>query len=120
MHANLPPVPLLRLGPSLRYVGETEATIWVETDQPCEVEILGRKARTWHVEGHHYALVYIEGLEPGTTTEDSVALHGEVVGPRASALFPRSATRTPKGGEKIRMLFGSCRVAAPHEPPYSL
>ena len=32
----------LVLGPLLRYVGETEATVWVETDEPCEVEILGR------------------------------------------------------------------------------
>ena len=32
----------LVLGPLLRYVSETEATIWVETDAPCEVEILGR------------------------------------------------------------------------------
>jgi hypothetical protein len=119
-HANLPPVPLLRLGPALRYVGETEATIWVETDQPCEVQILGRKARTWEVEGHHYALVYIEGLEPGTTTPYDVALDGTIVWPQATALFPRPAIRTPKEGEKVRMLFGSCRVAAPHVPPYSL
>jgi len=113
-------VPLLRLGPALRYVGETEATIWVETDGPCEVEILGRKARTWHVEGHHYALVYIEGLEPGTTTPYSVALDGDIVWPQATALFPRPVIRTPKAGERVKMLFGSCRVAAPHVPPYSL
>ena len=31
----------LVLGPLLRYVGETEAVVWVETDEPCEVEILG-------------------------------------------------------------------------------
>src|SRR3954469_14785561 len=102
MHANLPPVPLLRLGPALRYVGETEATIWVETDGPCEVEILGRKARTWHVEGHYYALVYIEGLEPGTTTPYSVALDGEIVWPQPSAMFPRPciAPRTRASGSR--------------------
>ena len=32
--------PLLVLGPLLRYVSETEATIWVETDRACQVEIL--------------------------------------------------------------------------------
>ena len=32
--------PELTLGPLLRYVGETEATIWVETERACEVEIL--------------------------------------------------------------------------------
>jgi PhoD-like phosphatase len=113
-------VPLLRLGPALRYVGETEATIWVETDGPCEVEILGRKARTWHVEGHYYALIYIEGLEPGTTTPYTVALDGDIVWPQPSAMFPRPCIRTPKAGERVKMLFGSCRVAAPHVPPYSL
>ena len=30
----------LILGPLLRYVGETEATVWVETDAPCTVEVL--------------------------------------------------------------------------------
>ena len=113
-------MPLLRLGPALRYVGETEATIWVETDVPCEVEILGRKTRTWHVEGHHYALVYIEGLEPGTTTPYDVALDGDIVWPQPTAHFPHPVIRTPKAGERIKMLFGSCRVAAPHVPPYSL
>ena len=41
------PVPManLVLGPLLRYVTETEATVWVETDAPCEVEVLGRASR---------------------------------------------------------------------------
>ena len=58
--------PLLMLGPLLRYVGETEATIWVETDRACEVEILGHQARTFEVSGHHYALVVIGDLSPGS------------------------------------------------------
>ena len=36
--------PQLVLGPLLRYVGETAATIWVETDRACQVEILGHQA----------------------------------------------------------------------------
>ena len=40
----MPAMAGLVLGPLLRYVGRTEATIWVETDGPCEVEVLGRKA----------------------------------------------------------------------------
>jgi hypothetical protein len=116
----VPPVPLLRLGPVLRYVGETEATIWVETDEPCEVEILGNREPTWHVEGHHYALVYIRDLEPGSTTEYAVELDGDTVWPPASAQFPKPAIRTPKAGERVRMAFGSCRVSAPQEPPFSL
>ena len=46
----------LVLGPLLRFVSETEATVFVETSSPCEVEILGRSEPTFRVEGHHYAL----------------------------------------------------------------
>ena len=35
--------PVLVLGPLLRYVSETVATIWAETDRACRVEILGRE-----------------------------------------------------------------------------
>ncbi|MDT4976139.1 MAG: hypothetical protein QOG98_1897, partial [Pseudonocardiales bacterium] len=30
----------ISIGPLLRHVGSSSATIWVETDQPCEVEVL--------------------------------------------------------------------------------
>ena len=33
-------MPKLILGPLLRWVGETQATVWVETDAPAEVEVL--------------------------------------------------------------------------------
>ena len=71
----------LILGPLLRYVGETEATVWVETDGPCEVEVLGHRAPSFHVEGHHYAIVLIDGLEPGRTYPYEVKLDGTVVWP---------------------------------------
>ena len=59
----------LRLGPMLRYVSETEATIWVEADAACEVEICGVRTRTFCVEGNHYALVILDGLQPGSIIE---------------------------------------------------
>jgi hypothetical protein len=43
----------LVLGPVLRYVSDTEAVVWVETDDACEVEVLDHRARTFGVEGHH-------------------------------------------------------------------
>jgi phosphodiesterase/alkaline phosphatase D-like protein len=113
-------VPRLVLGPILRYVGETEATVWVETDEPCEVIVLGHAAKSFHVEGHNYALVHVEGLEPGTTTPYEVLLNQERHWPEAHGKFPPSVIRTPKADTRHRMLWGSCRVAAPHEPPYSL
>jgi PhoD-like phosphatase len=112
-------VPSLVLGPLLRYVGETEAVIWVETDSPCLVEVLGTRERTFQVHGHHYALVRCEGLQSGTWHEYDVRLDGELAWPGVEG-FPPSAFRTyPKDGP-LEVVFGSCRVAAPHEPPYSL
>ena len=51
----------LLVGPLLRHVGTTDATVWVETDGPCEVEVLGGREHTWSVAGHHYALVEVRG-----------------------------------------------------------
>ena len=110
----------LILGPALRYAGETEAMIWVETDGPCTVSVLGCDARTFCVEGHHYALVLCEGLEPGTITPYEVALDGETVWPLPGDRFPPSVVRTHDPARPTRIAFGSCRVCAPHEPPYSL
>src|SRR6266566_6394229 len=103
--------PLLILGPLLRYAGETEATIWVETDRACEVEILGHQARTFEVSGHHYALVVIGDLRPGTEREYQVALDGAVRWPEPDTEFPPSVLRTPDPGLPLRLSFGSCRIA---------
>jgi hypothetical protein len=113
-------VPLLVLGPLLRYVGETEGTVWVETDVPCEVAVLGRTEKTFHVEGHNYALVKVEDLEPGTTTPYEVHLDGERHWPEPGSEFPPSLIKTPKANTHHRMAWGSCRVSVPHEQPYSL
>jgi PhoD-like phosphatase len=112
-------MPALLLGPLLRYVGETEAVIWVETDGPCEVEVLGTRERTFCVCDHHYALVRCGGLERGAWHEYEVRLDGERAWPVDDG-FPASAFRTyPKEGA-LEVVFGSCRVAAPHVPPFSL
>lgn len=113
-------MPELVLGPLLRYVGDREATVWVETDAACEVEVLGRTQTTFCVAGHHYALVHVEGLEPGRTYEYEVALDGEPVWPEPGSSFPPSAIRTLADREPFEIAFGSCRVAAPHVPPYTL
>ena len=82
------------IGPLLRYVSETEATVWVETDEACEVEVLGRREPTFGVDGHHYALVRIEGLEPGGFYEYEVALDGEQRWPPPGSELPPSVIRT--------------------------
>jgi len=112
--------PTLVLGPLLRYVGEDEAVFWVETDAACEVEVLGAKERTFCVEGRHYALVHAGGLERGTRHQYEVRLDGECAWPLSDSPFPRSSFRTYPKQEPLEILFGSCRVTAPHDPPYSL
>jgi hypothetical protein len=103
--------PELLLGPMLRYVSETEATIWVETDRECEVAVLGHRASTFQVAGHHYGLVVIEGLTPGSEHEYQVTLDGTVRWPLAGSGFPPSVLRTLSEGRPARLAFGSCRVA---------
>jgi hypothetical protein len=104
----------------LRYADETDATVWVETDAACEVEVLGCRTRTFHVEGHYYALVHVAGLEPGSTYEYEVSLDGEKKWPESGSIFPPSVIRTFDGEEPLELVLGSCRISAPHEPPYTL
>ena len=110
----------LILGPLLRFASATEATIWVETDGPCEVEVLGRSEPTFGVAGHYYALVRIEGLEPGGTYEYEVRLDGERRWPEPGTELPPSVIQAFAPGRSLDVCFGSCRVAAPHEEPYTL
>jgi hypothetical protein len=112
-------MPDLVLGPLLRYVSETEATVWVETSEACEVEVLGHRERTFGVAGHHYALVRVEGLEPGGFYEYEVALDGERRWPQPGGELPPSVIRTFSPGKPVDICFGSCRVALPHEEPYT-
>ena len=111
----------LLLGPLLRHVDETSATVWVETDVPCEVQVLGCSTPTFTVAGHHYALVVCSDLGPGTTTPYAVHLDGAQAWPLADDPYPPPTvrTRTGDGEEAFRLLFGSCRVTRPHEPPYT-
>ena len=110
----------LIIGPLLRYVSETEAVLWVETDDPCEVEILGHREPTFCVAGHHYAIVIVDGLEPGTETAYEVELDGTRRWPEPESEFPASTIRTLGGSGAVRIAFGSCRVSLPHHAPFTL
>ncbi|HEX7291209.1 MAG TPA: alkaline phosphatase D family protein [Conexibacter sp.] len=113
-------MPELVLGPILRYVDERVATVWVQTDAACEVEILGRRERTWCVAGLHFALVALEGLSPRSDHPYEVRLDGETAWPPADAPFPPSTIRLLDPDAPRRISFGSCRIERPHEPPYVL
>ncbi|WP_405618482.1 alkaline phosphatase family protein [Streptomyces sp. NBC_01511] len=131
----------LRLGPLLRYVdGESAgtATIWVETDRPCTAEVRCEggaygSSRTFLIAGHHYALIPVTGLTPGTAVAYEVLLDELRVWPPENSPFPPSVIRTPAapspaagagaGSEnatpaevtpapELRVSFGSCRWAS--------
>ncbi|MFD7920539.1 alkaline phosphatase D family protein [Streptomyces sp. NPDC059740] len=120
----------LRLGPLLRYVDEDSTTVWVETDRSCEVRVRcadGTQGveRTWQVAGHHYALVVVKDLTPGTETAYEVLLDGEKVWPEPDSPYPPSTIRTlprePAEDHELRVTFGSCRWTVPpagtrHDP----
>lgn len=113
-------MPTLILGPMLRHVTATSATIWMETDSRCTVSVLDTEAATFCVSGHHYALVIVRHLEPGSATEYEVALDGERCWPPNDSTLPPSRIRTPGPSAPVRIVFGSCRTAAPHGAPWSL
>ncbi|MGH3935698.1 MAG: alkaline phosphatase D family protein [Pseudonocardiaceae bacterium] len=110
-----PPARLL-LGPMLRHVGRTTAAVWVQTDRPAEVEILGCGASTFTVCGQHYALVEVTGLEPGSSTTYQVHLNGKLAWPAPGSPWPDSRIRTRGGGAPVRVIFGSCRQVKPADP----
>ncbi|MFB7864556.1 alkaline phosphatase D family protein [Streptomyces sp. NPDC056069] len=112
----------LRLGPLLRHVdweSGTSATVWVETDRACTAEVrcpggAGGTAPTFRVADHHYALVTVTGLVPGTATTYEVLLDGERVWPPADSPHPPSTIHTPPvPATGAVVAFGSCRWAAP-------
>ncbi|WP_241386320.1 alkaline phosphatase D family protein [Rhodococcus sp. CH91] len=104
----------LVLGPVLRHIGPTDATVWVETSEACTVQVLGSSERTWTVAGHHYALIAIRDLEPGSVTPYEVDVDGRTVWPAAGDAPP--SIRTPAGdGDDFALAFGSCRVATTSE-----
>ncbi|GAA3812590.1 alkaline phosphatase D family protein [Sphaerisporangium flaviroseum] len=103
-------MPDLLVGPMLRYVDETSASIWVETTEPCEVTIAvgGTRAtdRTFTIHGHHYAIVDVEA-----TGAYTVELGGRPVWPLEG--FPDSQICPLE--ELNRVVFGSCRTTVPHD-----
>jgi hypothetical protein len=116
----------LVLGPLIRYVDETSASLWVETAGTAVVTVRagGRswEARTFAAHDHHYALVVADGLEPGSITPYVVEVDGAPVWPPGladpeaeGAKYPPSVIATLKPGKPLRMAFGSCRTSVSHD-----
>jgi hypothetical protein len=109
----------LVLGPLLRYVDETSASVWVETDSPATVRVVAgehrAEARTFAVHGHHYALVCLGELPPATRTSYRVEIDGSTIWPEPDSPFPDPMIVTLERGKPLRMAFGSCRTSVTHD-----
>ncbi|MGU3291115.1 DUF7800 domain-containing protein [Williamsia sp. M5A3_1d] len=106
--------PSLVLGPILRFVDATRATIWVETDRATGVRIdtsvgVSAQTDTWGVGGHHFAIVVVENLPSDAEVDYTVTLGGGGTDP----VWPRDAQpcrlRTAAVGADVTIAFGSCR-----------
>jgi len=117
----MPPAGLL-IGPVLRRVVDTRATIWVETAAPALVTVrveggAAGEARTFSAYGHHYALVVVEGLTPGAAAPYEVLLDGVRAWPEPDSPYPPSVIATRRADDRdepVRLIFGSCREATQH------
>ena len=112
----------LVLGPLVRYVDETSASLWVETRDAASVTARAGDhtwhARTFAAHGHHYAMVVADGLEPGSVTAYDMTVDDDVVWPPTGgegATYPPSVIATLKPGKPLRMAFGSCRTSVRHD-----
>lgn len=111
----------LLVGPLLRRVVGTQATIWVETSAPATVTVQTADgatgtAPTFSAYQHHYALVVVSGLTPDTISSYEVLLDGEPVWPLPGPYRP-SVIRTRAADDRdqpVRLVFGSCREATQH------
>src|SRR5699024_10535396 len=105
------PSPEILVGPLLRYVDATEATVWVEVSAPCRVTIrAGDKEITepsWGVFGHHFAVLHLRELREGTETPYEIQLDGQTAWPPDPDR--PSVIRTPRDDDTVRLAFGSCR-----------
>ncbi|WP_036195048.1 alkaline phosphatase D family protein [Nocardioides aequoreus] len=126
----MPTTPTLVLGPLLRHTDRDCAAVWVEVAGDCVVTVaageVSAQARTFAVHGHHYALVGLEGLEPGTVTPYTVSLaapggDAHQVWPPEQPVsvgdveLPASVVSTLRPGKHPRLAFGSCRTSVPHD-----
>ena len=116
------PSPRLRIGPLLRRVVGTRATVWVETSAPAVAAVRTADgatgtAKTFSAYDHQYAIVVVAGLTPDSATTYEVLIDDEAAWPVPASGFPPSVIRTRAADDRdqpVTLLFGSCREATQH------
>ncbi|MDT0330415.1 alkaline phosphatase D family protein [Nocardiopsis lambiniae] len=115
MTASLP------LGPVLRHVGPTTATVWVQASEAGRVRVVADGgvtgvAETFTVHGHHYAVCEITGLPSGAALPYEVFLNEARVWPEPGSTLPPSTLRTIDPDAPTRLLYGSCHTPTGDTP----
>ena len=119
----------LLLGPLLRYVDESSATIWVKVADAGRVRVTATlrgsretwraEAPTFRVHGHHFALVELAGLPKGSKLTYAVEVGGRPVWPPRhtgdAREYPASLIATLDHAEPLRIAYGSCRTSVSHD-----
>ena len=116
------PAARLLIGPLLRRVVGTRATVWVEASAPAVVTVRAAggasgTAPTFSSYDHHYALVVVEGLAPDSAASYEVLIDDEMAWPVPESGFPPSVIRTRAADDRdqpVRLIFGSCRKTTQH------
>ena len=116
------PATRLLIGPLLRRVVGTQATVWVETSAPAVVTVravggASGTAPTFSAYDHHYALLVVEGLAPESAASYEVMIDDEMAWPVPESSFPPSVIRTRADDDRdqpVRLIFGSCRETTQH------
>ncbi|MDO9378327.1 MAG: alkaline phosphatase D family protein [Nocardioidaceae bacterium] len=118
------PDDVLVLGPLLRHTDQTTAVLWAQVARAGTVAVLtdGRRfeARTFQVHGHHYAVVDVDGLAPGSSQPYELEVDGATVWPPADHVaegrpLPAPRIRTLDHDRPLHFLYGSCRTSVPHD-----
>ena len=93
--------------------------MWVETEESGIVTLAAgehrAESRTFRVHDHHYALVCVEGLAPGSKTAYTVSVDGGQVWPEPDSPYPPPLIPTLDPDKPLRLAFGSCRTSVTHD-----
>ncbi len=109
----------LVLGPLLRHVGRTAATHLGGDGRAVHRRGVRHRAQTFSVLGHHYAPGDRRRAGAGIDRRPTRCTSTASVLAAADVAVP--AERDPHARRRAaRILFGSCRPPAPHEPPWTL
>ena len=112
----------LVLGPMLRHVDETSASIWVETRDAGTVEVRALAVGPARARSGCTTITTRSSRSTGSsptrrcrTRSPSTVWWRPDADPRPDVRYPASVIATRVPGRRLRMAYGSCRTSAPYD-----